>query len=204
MRHFGHGERRKMARVAALTLAAVLLRPALGWAMFDAFLKIDGVQGESTDARHSGEIEALAYHWGATQAVTGTVSDKGNITGSRVNMDALTITKALDSSSPLLAQNCAEGKVYPTVTLVLQRSGGSREKYMEYKLTNALVSSIQSGGAANASIDAHARSRIAGQRTRPPSRLAPEIRWLACPVCCVMPRPPFRRRHVPHASIRRG
>lgn len=149
MRHFGHGERRKMARVAALTLAAVLLRPALGWAMFDAFLKIDGVQGESTDARHSGEIEALAYHWGATQAVTGTVSDKGNITGSRVNMDALTITKALDSSSPLLAQNCAEGKVYPTVTLVLQRSGGSREKYMEYKLTNALVSSIQSGGAAN-------------------------------------------------------
>lgn len=113
---------------------------------FDAFLKIDGVQGESTDSKHSNEIEVLSYHWGCSQAVTGTVSSTGNLSGQRVNMDALTVTKQLDKASPLLSQHCAEGKVFPTVTLTLHRAGGNKEKYMEYKLTNALISSVHVGG----------------------------------------------------------
>ena len=36
-------------------------------AAFDYFLKIDGIQGESTDAKHKDEIEVLSWSWGETQ-----------------------------------------------------------------------------------------------------------------------------------------
>ena len=39
---------------------------------FDMFLKIDGIQGESTDNRHRDEIDILSYAWGESQpAVAG-------------------------------------------------------------------------------------------------------------------------------------
>lgn len=31
------------------------------------FLKIDGAPGESTDAKHKGEIDILSFQWGETQ-----------------------------------------------------------------------------------------------------------------------------------------
>lgn len=36
----------------------------------DMFLKIDGIPGESTDARHRDEIDVLSYNWGESQPPT--------------------------------------------------------------------------------------------------------------------------------------
>ena len=33
---------------------------------FDTFVKIDGIEGESTDSKHSGWIEAIAFSTGAS------------------------------------------------------------------------------------------------------------------------------------------
>jgi type VI secretion system secreted protein Hcp len=33
----------------------------------DMFLKIDGIQGESTDIHHRDEIDILSYTWGESQ-----------------------------------------------------------------------------------------------------------------------------------------
>ena len=41
----------------------------------DFFLKIDGIPGESTDAKHKDEIDVLSWSWGANQ--TGTMSYGG-------------------------------------------------------------------------------------------------------------------------------
>jgi len=37
----------------------------------DYFLKIDGVDGESTDDKHKGEINIESWSWGVTQSTTG-------------------------------------------------------------------------------------------------------------------------------------
>ena len=37
-----------------------------GGAAVDYYLKIDTIDGESTDDRHKGEIEVLSFSWGAT------------------------------------------------------------------------------------------------------------------------------------------
>ena len=34
----------------------------------DMFLKIEGVDGESRDDKHAGEIDVLAWSWGMTQS----------------------------------------------------------------------------------------------------------------------------------------
>ena len=38
---------------------------------FDAFLKIDGIEGESLDAKHKDEIDVLSFHWGITNPERG-------------------------------------------------------------------------------------------------------------------------------------
>ena len=49
--------------------AAPSCRPRLTACPFDYFLRIDGIPGESPDAKHKGEIDVLSWSWGETQAV---------------------------------------------------------------------------------------------------------------------------------------
>ena len=35
---------------------------------FDAFLKLDGIEGESNDKTHKGEIEISSYSWGVANS----------------------------------------------------------------------------------------------------------------------------------------
>jgi len=114
---------------------------------FDAFLKIDGVDGESTDAKHKGEIEILSFHWGVSQAITGTVSSAGTFSGQRADLTALSVVKQLDKASPKLAQACAAGDHMKSATLTLCRAGGDKQPYMKYKLSDVLLESVRTGGA---------------------------------------------------------
>ena len=114
---------------------------------FDAFLKINGVDGESSDSKHKGEIEILSYHWGVSQAISGTVSSSGTFSGQRCDMTALSIVKALDKASPKLAQACAGGEHFKSATITLSRAGGDKQPYMKYKLSDVLIESVRTGGA---------------------------------------------------------
>ena len=117
---------------------------------FDAFLKIDGVDGESSDSKHKGEIEIVSYHWGVSQAISGTVSSSGTFSGQRCDMAALTVVKSLDKGSPKLAQACAAGEHFKSATLTLSRASGDKQPYMKYKLSDVLFESVRTGGASQA------------------------------------------------------
>ena len=41
-------------------------------AAFDYFLKLDGIPGESTDAKHKGEIDVLSWSWGESPEIAPT------------------------------------------------------------------------------------------------------------------------------------
>lgn len=114
---------------------------------FDGFLKIDGIDGESTDDKHKGQIEILSYSQGVAQSITGTASATGTFTGQRCDMTPLSITKQLDKASPKLAAACAGGDHIKSALLTLNRAGGDKKQYMEYKLTDVLISSYNVGGA---------------------------------------------------------
>ena len=120
---------------------------------FDAFLKIDGIPGESTDDKHKDWIEVLSYGVGIQQPASATASTAGGATAERAHFQDFTITKALDKASPKLALACADGMHMKHVTLELCRAGGDKMKYMEYKLTNCIISSYHDGGPAGGAED---------------------------------------------------
>ena len=113
---------------------------------FDAYLKVQDIDGESTDDKHADWIEILSYSTGVVQASSGSASSGGGASAERADFQDFSIVKALDKASPKLALACANGTHVPEVTLELCRAGGDKLKYMEYKLTNCIVSSVRPGG----------------------------------------------------------
>ncbi len=113
---------------------------------FDAFIKIDGIEGESSDDAHEGWIEALYFKTGLNQKISSTASSAGGASAERASFKDFVFTKQLDKSSPKLALACAAGTHIDNITVEICRAGGEKVKFMEYRLTNCLISEIVSGG----------------------------------------------------------
>lgn len=121
---------------------------------FDAFLKLDGIPGESTDDKHKDWIEILSFSHGMSQPASGTRSSAGGATAARVNIQEFHVTKFIDKASVKITEVCCSGKHIPKVQIELCRAGGDKHlKYMEYKLADVIVSSQNSGGSASGSED---------------------------------------------------
>ncbi len=114
---------------------------------YDAFVKIADVPGESQDDKHKDWIEVLSYSFGVSQPATGSHSSGGARTAERVNVQDLSFVHTLDKASPKLFLFCCNGKHIPEVSLQLCRATGDKTKYMEYKMTDVVVSSVRPGGA---------------------------------------------------------
>jgi type VI secretion system secreted protein Hcp len=110
----------------------------------DMFLKLEGIAGESKDSKHKGEIDILAWSWGASQSGS-THSGSGGGAG-KVNVQDISFTKYVDKSSPSLFLTCANGKHIPTATLVVRKAGENPLEYIKMELSEIIVSSYQTGG----------------------------------------------------------
>lgn len=115
---------------------------------FDAFLKIEGIPGESQDDKHKEWIEVLSFSLGVHQPSAGHRSTGGAAAGQRVDVQDVSIVKHLDKASPKLFLHCCNGKHIPSIILELCRATGDKTKYMEYKLSDVIVSSYRPGGSA--------------------------------------------------------
>lgn len=113
---------------------------------FDAFLFIDGVPGESTDDKHKDWIEILSFNHGLNQTASGSMSSGGGASAERCDHTPFTVVKTLDKASPLLAEKCCSGEHIKEVKLSLNRAGGDKVQYMEYKLQHVLVTTVSPGG----------------------------------------------------------
>ena len=118
---------------------------------FDAYLKISTIPGESTDDKHKDWIEILSYSHGLSQPTTGGRSSGGSAAAERADHHDFTIVKALDKASPKLALACCNGEHIKEVTLELCRAGKDKQKYMEYKMSDVLVSGVRPGGSSGGS-----------------------------------------------------
>ena len=113
-------------------------------AQVDYFLKIDGVEGESTDAKHKGEIDIMSFSWGATQ--TGTFAFGGGGGAGKVQFQDFHFTSSVSKASPTLMLKCATGEHIKSATLTCRNAGETQQEFMHIKFEDVLVSSYQSGG----------------------------------------------------------
>ena len=112
---------------------------------FDAFLKISTIPGESTDDKHKDWIEVLSYSWGVHQPKS-VISSAGSLSAERADFHDFSLTKVLDKASPKMAASCASGEHFNEVNFEICRAGGDKVKYMEYKLTDVIITSVRPGG----------------------------------------------------------
>jgi type VI secretion system secreted protein Hcp len=112
----------------------------------DYFLKIDGVQGESVDTKHKGEIELLSFSWGETNS--GGHAGPGGGGAGKVAVQDLHFVKRFSKASPSLLLACANGKHLKTAVLTARKAGKGQQEFLVYRLTDVLVSSYQTGGSA--------------------------------------------------------
>jgi len=110
----------------------------------DMFLKLEGIKGESKDAKHKDEIHIESFSWGLTQ--TGAVGTGGGGGAGKVNVHDITIHKFFDKSSPALMLHCANGKHISKGLLTVRKAGEKPLEYFKVTLTDLIVSSIQHSG----------------------------------------------------------
>jgi type VI secretion system secreted protein Hcp len=113
-------------------------------AVVDYFLKIDGIEGESTDGKHKGEIDVQSWNWGETQS--GTHASGGGGGAGKVSIQDFNFTMKVSKASPKLMLASATGQHIGKVVLTCRKAGGGQQEYMIVTLTDVLVSSYQTGG----------------------------------------------------------
>jgi type VI secretion system Hcp family effector len=108
---------------------------------FKIFLKLDGVEGESTSAAHRGEIEVLACSFDAGSDI----EDLLFTSSPRPGITPLRIAKHLDKASPLLFLASLEETVFEEATVSF-RKASAPFAFLVIKLQDVSVSNYRLEG----------------------------------------------------------
>ena len=113
-------------------------------AAVDYFLKIDGIQGESRDAKHKGAIELQSFSWGAANPARAGAGAGGG--AGKVALQDFSVAMHVNKASPHLFLACATGRHIKQATLVGRKAGKVQQEFLIYRFTDVLVSSYQTRG----------------------------------------------------------
>jgi type VI secretion system secreted protein Hcp len=106
------------------------------------FLKVDGIEGESTDVAHKGEIDVLSWSWG----VANTGPGGGGGTAGKATFQDFAFVARISKASPQLFLSCATGTHHKAASLSGSRATGkAQDDFLKYKLTDVQVTSVQHG-----------------------------------------------------------
>ena len=112
----------------------------------DYFLKIEGVEGESTDDKHKNEIDIESWSWGETNSGAHGFGGGGGV--GKVQMQDFNFVMRANKATPKLMLACATGSHLPTAVLTCRKAGEEQQEYLKITFTDCLVSSYQTGGSA--------------------------------------------------------
>jgi type VI secretion system secreted protein Hcp len=113
-------------------------------AAIDYFLHIDGVEGESTDAKHKAWIDVDSWSWGETQ--TAAAHPGGGGGAGKVAIQDFHFVTRVSKASPKLFLACAAGQHFKEAKLVGRKAGKGQQEFLTWTFSDVLVSSYQTGG----------------------------------------------------------
>jgi type VI secretion system secreted protein Hcp len=111
---------------------------------FDYFLRIDGIPGESPDAKHKGEIAVQSFSWGETQSAP--VGGGGGGGAGKVAMGPLHVSAHTSKASPPLLLACASGPDLKSAVLTGRKSGKAQLEFLTFSLSDVTVAGYEVGG----------------------------------------------------------
>ena len=116
-------------------------------AAVDYFLKLDGIDGESTSEGNVGEIVLNSFSWGENSAGISR-SDSNNVRSGKNIFSNISFSKYVDKSSPELMLRAASGKLIKEAILTVKRPNSDirGNQYIKIKLSDLLVTSYSVNG----------------------------------------------------------
>lgn len=108
------------------------------------FIKIDDIKGESTDDRHSGEIDVLSWSWGVENLTSEAAGNVGGAAGKASSSD-LNFSHSIDLASPSLIKACASGRHIKEAVVTVQKAGPEPQEFLVIKLYEVIVTSVETG-----------------------------------------------------------
>jgi len=122
---------------------------------YNMFLKVEGVEGDSTDAAHEKWIEVVSLSHGISQearlaSITGGHAGHPGSSPSRCDLRDFSVTKRLDRASIPLVCKILTAEVIPEITLEICRATGDKTTFMKVVLKSSFVASIALNGSASA------------------------------------------------------
>jgi type VI secretion system secreted protein Hcp len=103
----------------------------------DYFLKIEGIEGESIDEAHRGEIDIESWSWGMSNSL------KQGRKGVSLQPGNYRFTIEASKATPKLMLACAQGRVIPSATLTGTTGGHT---FIKWELKDVIISSYKTTG----------------------------------------------------------
>ena len=138
-----HGRRVSWPWVAGLVVVYLLPFFPLGGAI-DMFLRLNGIEGESTDKSYPKQMEVLAWSWGASNS--GSTHYGGGTGVGKVSVQDMSLTKYVDKASPALLLKTMNGGHITDGTLTVRKAGATPAAYLQYDFEDILVTALSTGG----------------------------------------------------------
>jgi type VI secretion system secreted protein Hcp len=113
----------------------------------DNYLKMEGIDGESTAPGHEGSMEIMSFSVGVSMTTTDR-STSGSPTSGAPHPSDVSVAKTVDSASPLLYSAACKGQPFKEVTISVNRTDGAggQVEYLQVKMTDVVISSFSQGG----------------------------------------------------------
>lgn len=111
----------------------------------DMYLKLEGIDGESTDEKHEKWIAIESFTHNVNQPVSA-ASGTGGRTGGRADFGDFVFTKTIDAATPDLYVHCSNGKHIPKVEIEFCLATEDKHTFMKYTLEDVIVSSVTPAG----------------------------------------------------------
>ncbi len=105
----------------------------------DAFLKIDGIPGESSDAQFKDWIEVVSFNWEIEAPTTATSRTGG------LRCTAFGIVKAVDKATPLIFKAATLSERINEINLSFCRAGKEKVKYLDYVFKSCVIAKVTFG-----------------------------------------------------------
>lgn len=110
----------------------------------DIFIKFSGIEGESQDVKHKGEVDVLRWQWMVRQP-SNMHSGSGGGAGKSTVSD-LYFEHRIDKASPNFLQFCLSGKHISEAVLTVRKAGGSPLEYLRILLQELIITRVESLG----------------------------------------------------------
>ncbi|BFG72527.1 Hcp family type VI secretion system effector [Paraburkholderia terrae] len=107
----------------------------------DVFLKINGISGESQDAKHPDDIEVLNWSWKMSQRSSMMTGSGGG--AAKATVEDLVFFHNLDRASPNLMSYCLTGRRIPQAVLTMRKAGGVPFDFFRITMSDVIITGVE-------------------------------------------------------------